>query len=80
MWVHLEVKGYKLGERVREGQWMGISDESKGVQVYWPDKKMISTEQNIYLIFDSIMTRHSHQFLVSKGRNGNLLKRNLMNL
>ena len=27
---------------------MGISDESKGVRVYWPDKKTVSTEQNVY--------------------------------
>ena len=47
VWVHLEVKGFKLG-RVREGHWMGISDELKGICVYWPDKKTISTERNIY--------------------------------
>ena len=27
---------------------MGISDESKGVHVYWPDKKTVLTERNIY--------------------------------
>jgi hypothetical protein len=37
-----------LGGRVKEGRWMGISDESKGVRVYWPDKKTVSTERNIY--------------------------------
>ena len=48
VWVRLEVKGYKLGGRVREGRWMGISDESKGIRVYWPDKKTVSTERNVY--------------------------------
>ena len=47
VWVRLE-KGTKLGGRVKEGRWMGISDESKGVQVYWPDKKTVSTERNVY--------------------------------
>ena len=27
---------------------MGVPDESKGVRVYWPDKKSVSTEQNVY--------------------------------
>ena len=27
---------------------MGISEESKGIRVYWPDKKTVSTERNIY--------------------------------
>ena len=47
VWVRLE-KGTKLGGRVKEGRWMGISDESKGVRVYWPDKKTVSTERNVY--------------------------------
>ena len=47
VWVWIE-GGDKLGGRVREGRWMGVSDESKGVRVYWPDKKTISTEQNVY--------------------------------
>ncbi|KAF8799459.1 hypothetical protein BYT27DRAFT_7008136, partial [Phlegmacium glaucopus] len=47
VWVRTE-GGDKLGGRVREGRWMGISDESKGIQIYWPDKKTVSTEQNVY--------------------------------
>ena len=43
VWVNVE-KGNKLGGRVREGRWMGVSDESKGVRVYWPDTKTVSTE------------------------------------
>ncbi|KAF8815667.1 hypothetical protein BYT27DRAFT_7044660, partial [Phlegmacium glaucopus] len=27
---------------------MGIADESKGIRVYWPDKKSVSTERNVY--------------------------------
>ena len=47
VWVRIE-GGDKLGGRVREGKWMGVSDESKGVRVYWPDKKTVSTERNVY--------------------------------
>ena len=47
VWVRIE-GGDKLGGRVAEGRWIGISDESKGVRVYWPVKKMVSTERNVY--------------------------------
>ena len=36
---------------------MGISDESKGVRVYWPDKKTVSTERNVY--FDKTQSQVS---------------------
>ena len=47
MWVWIE-GGDKLGGRVHEGRWMGIDEQSKGAQIYWPDKKTVSIEQNIY--------------------------------
>ena len=47
LWVRVK-KGNKLGGRVKEGKWMGVSDESKGMHMYWPDKKTLSTKQNIY--------------------------------
>ena len=47
LWVRVE-KGDKLGGKVKEGKWMGISDESKGVRVCWPDTKTVSTERNVY--------------------------------
>jgi len=47
VWVRTE-GGDKLGGRVREGRWLGISDESKGVRIYWPDKKNVTTERNVY--------------------------------
>ena len=37
---------------------MGVSDESKGVRVYWPDKKTVSTERNVY--FDKTQLSVSH--------------------
>ena len=40
--------GMKLGGRVREGWWLGIDNESKGVRVYWPDTKSVTVERNIY--------------------------------
>ena len=47
MWVRIE-GGDKLGGHVKEGRWMGVSKESKGIRVYWPDKKTVSTERNVY--------------------------------
>ena len=40
VWVRIE-GGNKLGGRVQEGQWLGVDEQSKGVQVYWPDMKTI---------------------------------------
>ena len=36
--------GTKLGGRVKEGCWLGMDEESKGVQIYWPDSKMVMVE------------------------------------
>jgi hypothetical protein len=47
VWVRVE-GGDKLGGRVKEGRWMGLDDRSKGVRVYWPDKKTVSVERNVY--------------------------------
>src|SRR6202044_3154905 len=47
VWVRIE-GGDKLGGRVREGRWMGVDEQSKGMQVYWPDKMTIGIEQNVY--------------------------------
>jgi hypothetical protein len=44
VWVRVE-GGDKLGGRVREGRWMGIDEKSKGVRIYWPDKKTVSVER-----------------------------------
>ena len=57
VWVHLE-KGKKFGGRVKDGCWMGILDELKGVCVYWPDKKTVSTERNVY--FSNMQSSVSH--------------------
>lgn len=47
IWVRVE-KGSKLGGRVREGRWVGIDDTSKGVRIYWPDKRNVTVERNVY--------------------------------
>ena len=47
VWVRVEA-GNKLGGRVREGHWMGIDEQSKGVRVYWPDKRTVTVERNVY--------------------------------
>ena len=48
VWVRTET-GSKLGGRVHEGRWVGIDETSKGVCVYWPETKIVSVEQNIYV-------------------------------
>jgi hypothetical protein len=40
--------GTKLGGRVREGCWLGVDEQLKGVQIYWPDTKSITVERNVY--------------------------------
>jgi hypothetical protein len=48
--------GNKLEGRVREGKWLGIDEESKGVRVYWPDTKTITVEWNTY--YDNLSASH----------------------
>ena len=38
--------------------WMGINEQSKGVCVYWPDKKNVTVERNVY--YDQMYTSVSH--------------------
>lgn len=38
----------KLGGWVREGRWLGVDEESKGVQVYWLDTQTITVKRNTY--------------------------------
>jgi hypothetical protein len=47
VWVRVE-KGNKLGGRVREGRWLGLDEQSKGVCVWWPDTKTVTVERNCY--------------------------------
>ena len=51
VYVRVE-KGTKLGGRVREGKWLGMDEESKGVRVYWSDTRSVTVERNIY--FDNL--------------------------
>lgn len=46
VWVRVEA-GTKLGDRVREGRWLGLDDKSNGARIYWPDKQTVSVERNI---------------------------------
>jgi Reverse transcriptase (RNA-dependent DNA polymerase) len=48
VWVRTE-DGNKLGGRVTEGRWVGIDDRSKGFRIYWPEKRTVTVEWNIYL-------------------------------
>jgi len=43
--VYVRVEGgTKLGGRVKEGCWLGLDRELKGVWVYWPDSKTVTVE------------------------------------
>ena len=57
VWVRIE-GGDKLGGQVHEGRWMGIDEQSKGVQVYWPDKTTVGVKRNVY--YDKTITSVSH--------------------
>ena len=43
VWIRVE-EGDKLGGRVCKGRWMGIDEQSKGIQIYWPDKMTVGIE------------------------------------
>ena len=32
---------------MREGHWLGVDEESKGVRIYWPDTKSVNVEWNV---------------------------------
>jgi len=47
--VYVRIEGgNKLGGRVREGCWLGVDEQSKGVRIYWPDTKTITVERNTF--------------------------------
>ena len=43
VWIRVEGSD-KLGGRVCKGRWMGIDEQSKGIQIYWPDKMTVGIE------------------------------------
>ena len=47
VWVRIE-GGNKLEGRVREGRWLGVDEQSKGVHIYWPDTRTITVKRNTY--------------------------------
>lgn len=66
VWVRTE-SGNKLTGHVDEGRWMGIDDQTEnGCRVYWPTKRRVSIERNIY--FDDSVPASSH----FEGEEGNL--------
>jgi len=38
----------KWDDRAVEGRFMGFDEESKSIRVYWPSKKIVTIEQDIY--------------------------------
>lgn len=53
VWVRVE-KGNKIAGCVREGRWLGVDKQSKGVRVWWPDTKTVTVERNCY--YDNSLT------------------------
>jgi Reverse transcriptase (RNA-dependent DNA polymerase) len=47
VWVH-DPTGSKLDPRAREGRWMGVDEQSKGARMYWPSRRTVSIERNLY--------------------------------
>jgi hypothetical protein len=46
VWVHNTTDG-KLGDRAKEGRWIGYDRESKGHQIYWKERWAITVERSI---------------------------------
>ena len=46
VWVHDTVDG-KLGDRAKEGWWIGYDCESKGHRIYWVEWRAITVERSI---------------------------------
>ena len=51
----------KLTSRVEEGRFVGYDAESKGYRIYWPDKKVISVERDVYFNKDEILVPETVQ-------------------
>jgi len=81
VWMQIE-GGDKLGGHVREGHWMGVDKQSKGVQIYWPDKKTVSVEQNVhYRKMDASASRLEGEIdgIIETKANGSLKASNQLN-
>ncbi len=46
VWVHNMADG-KLGDRVKEGRWIGYDCESKGHCIYWQERRAITVERSV---------------------------------
>jgi hypothetical protein len=47
VWVRMET-GDKLSGWVSQGRYVGVDANSKGCRVYWPTKRTVSVERNVY--------------------------------
>jgi hypothetical protein len=48
VWVRTEKKDKLGGQCVEEGRWIGVDVKSKGIRVYWPKKRSVTMERNLY--------------------------------
>ena len=51
----------KLDSKVEKGRFVGFDDESKGYRIYWPEKKRVSIERDVYFNKDEVLQSNEVQ-------------------
>jgi hypothetical protein len=59
-WVK-KLNASKLDSKVEKGKFVGFDDESKGYRIYWPEKKRISIERDVYFNKDEVLRSNEVQ-------------------
>jgi hypothetical protein len=59
-WVK-NLKAGKLDPRTVEGRFLGIDEESKGYRIYWPQKRSVSVERDVYFNKDEALLPETTQ-------------------
>lgn len=53
-WVK-KLTASKLDSKVQKGNFVGFDEESKGYRIYWPEKKKVSIERDVYFNKDEVL-------------------------
>ena len=54
-------KPSKLDSKVRKGNFVGFDEESKGYRIYWPEKKKVTIERDVYFNKDEVLQSNDAQ-------------------